>query len=443
MKPAHVSPQPLYLVALNEVNFDFVSYFMRRGVNCRLAGLIAKHGVTETISEDSPDFVEPWIQWATVHTGLSYAQHGLFRLGDAVSSPLVQIWEHLQRTYGCKVGAVAPMNAANRSPAPSFFVPDPWTATEVTGDPRLCRLARAISTLVNENATGRAPLGSYVALLEGILGFAPYGGGLPAALRRAARALRDRTARAILLDELLADMFEALIGRHRPDFASLFLNAAAHLQHRYLLASPAYRGNARNPGWYVGAGVDPLLEAYSAYDRFLARLRRRAPDARLLIATGLHQIPIDRPVYYWRLKDHEGFLRAVGCPFDRIETRMSRDFLLVARDERQAEQAAAVLLKCRGQAGEAFFDVDNRGANLFVTLSWPHDVPDDLVLQHAAGEMRGLRQHLAFVALKNGLHDGTGSIDTGQRPTAPVKLTSLFDRIDAHFAAREPALAAA
>ena len=34
-----------------------------------------------------------------------------------------------------------------------------------------------------------------------------------------------------------------------------------------------------------------MLEAYRAYDRFLARLRRRAPEARLLIATGLHMNP--------------------------------------------------------------------------------------------------------------------------------------------------------
>ena len=92
MKPAHISAQPLYLIALNEVNFDFVSYYAARGQLPAWQGLIAEHGVTETISEDSPDFVEPWIQWATVHTGLSYAQHGLFRLGDAVGSPLVQIW---------------------------------------------------------------------------------------------------------------------------------------------------------------------------------------------------------------------------------------------------------------------------------------------------------------------------------------------------------------
>ncbi|WP_204265672.1 hypothetical protein, partial [Klebsiella pneumoniae] len=59
-----------------------------------------------------------------------------------------------------------------------------------------------------------------------------------------------------------------------------------------------------------------------------------------MIATGLHQVPYPETSFYWRLKDHEAFLREVGVPFTSIEPRMSRDFLVECRDAEQALSAA-------------------------------------------------------------------------------------------------------
>ena len=77
------------------------------------------------------DEVEPWIQWVSAHTGLTLAEHGIFRLGDIVSHELPQIWEQLEES-GLRVGAISPMNAKHRLHKPAFFVPDPWTQTGLT-----------------------------------------------------------------------------------------------------------------------------------------------------------------------------------------------------------------------------------------------------------------------------------------------------------------------
>ena len=153
-------------------------------------------------------------------------------------------------------------------------------------------------------------------------------------------------------------------------FRSLFLNGAAHIQHHYLFNSAAYRGSYRNPRWYLAEGVDPVLQIYRVYDAILADCLAMAPRPRLMIATGLHQDPVDEPVFYWRLRDHAAFLRSLGCGFDAVEPRMSRDFLVRCKDAAQAAAAAARLLSGRAPDGLALFEVDNRGASLFVTLGY-------------------------------------------------------------------------
>ena len=59
------------------------------------------------------EHLEPWIQWVTAHTGLDFAEHGVFRLGDIVARDLPQIWEQLEEK-GLRVGAICPMNAKHR-----------------------------------------------------------------------------------------------------------------------------------------------------------------------------------------------------------------------------------------------------------------------------------------------------------------------------------------
>src|SRR3954467_3363811 len=106
--------QPLYLIELNEINFEFVRDYIKRGQLPCFARLISKHGLGTTVSETVYDHIEPWIQWVTAHTGQTLHEHGVFRLGDiADRDDIEQIWERLERR-GIDVGAVSPMNASNR-----------------------------------------------------------------------------------------------------------------------------------------------------------------------------------------------------------------------------------------------------------------------------------------------------------------------------------------
>ena len=112
----------LVLIELNEINFDVVQKYLE-GNDLPNWKKIFADGFIETGSEKEYDLLEPWIQWPSVHTGLTAKQHGLFRLGDVVGSKTPQIFELLE-SNGISVGCVSPMNAENNLKNAAYFIPD-------------------------------------------------------------------------------------------------------------------------------------------------------------------------------------------------------------------------------------------------------------------------------------------------------------------------------
>jgi hypothetical protein len=405
--------QQLLFLEFNEINLESVRYYADRRLLPNLQRLIENNGWATTTSEQRYEDVEPWIQWVTAHSGRSLDEHRVFRLGDIVQHELPQIWESLE-ARGLRVGALGPMNAAHRLRDPAFFVPDFWTQTRTSAPLVLVRLHEAISQLVSDNAEARLTPGSTAALLIGLAVYAaPRNYSLYASLVLTSGSRPWR--RAILLDLLLNDVFVSLVRDRSPDFATLFLNAGAHIQHHYLFSSQCYRGQHRNPEWYVAPGVDPILEVYEVYDRILGTVQTKFPAARVMIATGLHQDPHGEGTYYWRLRKHAHFLDRIRVPFVRVEPRMSRDFLVVCRDTEQAVQAQAKLAGAIAKKdGLPLFQVDNRGVDLFVTLAYPREISPGFEITVGQETFSGLHQDVVFVALKNGQHNGTGYfLDTG------------------------------
>lgn len=404
-------PQQLLFLELNEVNFEALEGYIAQGELPNFARLL-QGGYTRTTSETAYENLEPWIQWVTAHTGLSFAEHGIFRLGDIAQHDIPQIWERLE-DRGLHVGAISPMNAKFRLRSPAFFIPDPWTKTGVHASGIDRRLYEAICEAVNENATGKSSKGSLINLLVGALRNASPGN-YADYVALVADVRTKPWNKALFLDRLLSDMFVRLTKKHRPDFATLFLNAAAHIQHHYMFSSSVYQGEHQNPDWYVTAGQDPILDVYRLYDKIVGDVQRQFPSARLMLATGLHQVPYNKPAFYWRLRDHAAFLQKIGVHFSSVAPRMSRDFLIVCDDATQAAQAERRLLSIKDYEGLALFEVDNRGRDLFVTITYDKDISKDFVFSAGNEHFSGLREDVAFVAIKNGEHDGTGYfVDTG------------------------------
>lgn len=410
--------QQLLFLELNEINFETVAFYCKRGRLPHLNRLIDAHGFQTTLSEQRYEDIEPWIQWVTAHTGLTLAQHGVFRLGDIVAKDIPQIWEQLEER-GFVVGAISPMNAKHRLQKPAFFVPDPWTATKITAPKLLQVLYRAIAQTVSDNAQSKVTLSSIVSLLAGSLWYARPANYLNYA-KLALTARSHPWRRAMFLDLLLADVFIGQVARCRPNFATMFLNAGAHIQHHYMFSAQAYPGPHRNPSWYAPDGVDPVCEVYEIYDGIVGAVQRSFPQARLMLATGLHQAPHAEITYYWRLKDHASFLRRIGIHFLGVKPLMSRDFLVTFANQEEARRAGQQLGAAVAVDGLRLFEVDNRGCDLFVMLTYPRDIGDGFSFTLDGMQYRDLRRDVAFVALKNGEHDSRGYfMDTGARTNDP------------------------
>jgi hypothetical protein len=397
------------LLGLNELNFDYIKFYIDQGLLPNFKKIFEIQPPIETVSENEYKLLEPWVQWVTIHSGKSYKEHNIFRLGDIVNNPeLSQIFEELE-AEGLLVGAVSPFNAENRLNNPSFFIPDPWTKTNPSGNWIVKALYQAVHQSVNDNAKSKMNFKSIFSLGLGLLLYVPLSRWFHY-LKTVFNAKKPG-AKALILDSLLADVHLALWKKNKPDFSNLFLNSGAHIQHHYLFNSKAYNGNIKNPEWYCPKDYDPLIHILFEYDNQIGKLLR-LKNVKLLIATGLHQQPHENLTFYWRLKEHVKFAEMIGIKnFLEVSPRMSRDFLVKFNNELDAVNAEKLLNGFYASNDDIkIFEVDNRGASLFVELVYSKDISESASIYSKESDLKleRFKSYLAFVAIKNGEHNGIG-----------------------------------
>lgn len=399
--------QRLLLVALNEVNFDVVHQYVTThdlpAFRTMLEGKLIR-----TTAEARYEELEPWIQWPSIHNGLSAAQHGIFRLGDVIGTTPQQIFEEAE-AVGIHVGCVSAMNAENRLKNPAYFIPDPWTQTSSDGSWWSERLSRAVSQVVNDNASGKVAMSSKIYLLAGLMKFSRINNfSLYAKLVRG--IFSKSWNKALLLDLFLHDLHMKLLKSTNARFSTVFLNSGAHIQHHYFLNSkPVQRNLAlRNPTWYVNPLADPILDMLQVYDNILSEYLA-LNNTQVIVATGLSQRPYDRVKFYYRLLDHRQFLSSIGLQFNRVTPRMTRDFLIDFDSIEEAQRGQTLLAKITvdTEGLSLFGEIDNRGTSLFVTLSYPREITD-ITTFNLDNRSSKLKPHVAFVAVKNGMHQSEG-----------------------------------
>ena len=67
---------------------------------------------------------------------------------------------------GYSVGAISPMNVANRLLKPKFFIPDPWTNTKSDNTWISKFVHKATHQLVNDNASGKMKLTNILRIMS-------------------------------------------------------------------------------------------------------------------------------------------------------------------------------------------------------------------------------------------------------------------------------------
>src|SRR5689334_21428401 len=82
---------------LNEISRPILDALGREGATPGCSSLDRECLALETTSEQRYEHLEPWIQWTTAHTGKAFAEHRVFRLGDARYAGQPQTWEILSQ----------------------------------------------------------------------------------------------------------------------------------------------------------------------------------------------------------------------------------------------------------------------------------------------------------------------------------------------------------
>ena len=399
-----MSKKKLLLIQLNEINFDLVREYSK-DFKFKFFDNEFFRKLLITNSEEKYELLEPWIQWASIYTGKRADSHQIYRLGDIKKyngETVFNIIEKLSKS----IGVVCPMNLENNLKKPKYFFSDPWTKT-FSGPGKIIKfISNTISDVVNLNSHKSIPkllyCKTFIVLLLSFRFKNIY------LYLKLIFNFKKKWNKALLLDLMLHDLHIDLIKKHKTDFSSIFFNAGAHIQHHYFFNSQYFRKkNLTNPEWYIKKKHDPILDMILFYDKILSEYKE-LNDYEVILATGLSQEPYDRVKYYYRLKNHENFFENLNINFLKIEPRMTRDFLVIFKDDDDKNNAIQKLNKLNQINKKEIFSFEDRNNSIFVTLKLHEEVNKNEQILIQDEKKMLIKDHIVFVALKNGMHNSKG-----------------------------------
>lgn len=415
-----MSTPPVIVLEFNELCPHLLERFIGAGLLPGFARLRSQSLCAVTDAEEEQHNLEPWIQWVTVHTGLRYAEHRVFDLGDGAKLDAPRLWDMVSAAGG-KVWVCGSMNAAFQGEhINGFMLPDPWSiGIEPYPKGQFEPFFKLVRNYVQEYTNDKVPLKP--------LDYARFGafmaahGLSPATVRQTLAQLasesggRNRWKRAMILNRLQWDVFRWYWRRHRPDYATLFLNSTAHVQHyhwrNYEPDAFTIRPSAAEQAEYA----DAIPLAYQDMDRLVSEALAMAPEATIVLMTALSQQPLLKyeetgGKVVFRARDPEALMRFAGVTDHYVHAPvMAEEFHLYFDDEGAAGRAEASLralhvedrpaFRCRRNGRELFL-----GCDVFVAPA-----SDARLVSRASGATARFHDHFyLLVGLKSGGHHPDG-----------------------------------
>ncbi len=353
-----MTPRPsVIMIEFNELSPALMQGFMDRGKLPNFRRLYGESQVFVTDAEEEPPYLEPWIQWVTVHSGMPYRDHQVFRLGNGDKLHRDCVWDVLSKA-GRRVWVCGSMNPRYSLPLNGWILPDPWATNGAPHPEDLLPYHRFVRTSVMEHTRDQVPLSRVDQL--GFLTFMLRHGLSSSTMAAVVRQLgsegngKRRWKRAAILDRLQFDLFRHAYRRLRPDFATFFSNSTAHFQHLYWRNMEPELFQKKPPAEEQPELGSAILFGYERMDDLIARfLDLAGRETTLVFCTALSQQPclkyeeqggktLHRPI------DFEGFLSFAGVLASHtVSPVMSEEFNLHFDDHRDAEEAARLMLWIR------------------------------------------------------------------------------------------------
>jgi hypothetical protein len=439
----------MIVLEFNELCSELISGFMARGLLPGFSALHQRSTVYTTDAGEKPPNLDPWIQWPSVHSGMTFSQHRIVNLGDGCTLREKCIAELLSDA-GVPVGVFGSMNMNYRN-LRGYFLPDPWHKVGTAFPAALQPYYEIISKQVQESSRSDALALSDVTRLGWFLvrnGLTV--GSAKAAARQLLEERRDggiTWRRASLMDDLQYDVFRCLNRRHQVSFATFFCNSTAHYQHYYWRSMQPESFQHGAPDGEHASLATAIQHGYQSMDRLIQRALHDYADAVIVLSTALSQRPWDTTKCTYRPRKFESLLSFAGIRAESVVVKpvMAEQFYLdfvSAEAARQAEEALrALFLEDRrlmyvSREGDQtlFCGCDITEAQLF----------DRQVTRRPDGASKAFNELFYIIhTVRSGRHDPLGSFWLGnghhEVVAEPIAITDIAPTILEHFGLEKPA----
>jgi hypothetical protein len=417
-------PDPkVILLEFNELTPSLLDRFMEQGMIPNFKRFHDEALIYVTDAEESGERLNPWIQWVTVHTGLSYDEHGVFHLNEGHKLTKPCVWDLLS-ARGFRVWVCGSMNVRYDVPLNGYVLPDPWTVNVEPYPPEagLKAYYRFVQTQVQEHTNERVPLtrADYVRFLKFMVSHGLSAQTTSAIVKQLAKErLGDgKWKRAAILDKLQFDVFRSVYRKLRPHFSTFFLNSTAHMQHAYWRHMDPEPFRVKPSEEDRSEYGEAVLFGYREMDRILGRfLDLAGSDATLVFCSGLSQQPC--LVYeetggkrFYRPKDFEKLLAFAGITAPhKCSPVMSEQFHVYLTSEQDAEIAER-RLRALQVNGRPLMRVEREELNAVFAGAGIFDaLPEDAVLTAEGGaSARFFDLFYQADTLKSGMHHPDGAL---------------------------------
>jgi hypothetical protein len=328
-----------------------------------------------TDAEEAAPNLEPWIQWVTVHSGLSFAEHGVFHLGEGHKLDRKCIWDVLS-DHGLRVFVCGSMNVRYDLPINGCILPDPWSSGSKPFPEELSPYFDFVRHQVQEHTNERAPLNrsECARFIRFMLSHGLSFSTVFSIVRQLVTERiggKGRWKRATILDRIQWDMFRSYYRCLKPNLSTFFLNSTAHFQHMHWRnMDPApfeMKPTEQEQTEYQGT----ILHGYKGMDRIIGDALAIANGrTTVILSSALGQQPCLRyeetggKVFY-RPRAFDDLLEFAGIatPY-RLAPVMSEQFYLHFDSEADAE-VAAERLRALHVDGRAVMLVEQQGSSVF------------------------------------------------------------------------------
>lgn len=428
----------LIMLEFNEINTDLIAKFIKQGLLPNFKKLYQNSAIYTTSANEEPPYLEPWIQWVTVHSGQEFKEHKVYNLGDGhqLQHPLVG---ELLSKNGISVGICSSMNTNYKS-VNGFYLPDPWDKKGKAQPENLQIFFDTVSEQVQEHS--RSDSGALTKMSK--FGLFLLSNGLSfSTIKRTVSHLIDEVKnkelkwrRASILDHLQYDVFKKLVKKDNTQFATFFANSVAHFQHYYwrnmnpeVFDSP--------PSIKESQSYDTAIQyGYQSLDVLIGRVMNDFPNATIALCSALTQQPwTDCEKVTYRPNEFNAFFDFCEIDKNKVTTKpvMAQQFFIECADKENADLVEQRLAQLK-LGDEALMTIRRENNSIFSGCRISREIGDDELITNGNGKSILFNDLFYMVCSKrSGKHhpDGLLWISGKAHETEPEKinLTTLAPSI--------------